>query len=216
MATKKITMKQKTSQGYDILHPATTIEQVSGLQSALDEKLYKSFSENYSQKSTIVDNDLLAINNSEDSNKASYIKASQLKSFVQDPHNKGYYATVDALKAAYPTATAGDFAIVGETDTIWVWNDESDKSGWVNTDTHGEVTSVNGQTGAVTVPTPGNLTCGDQAAESMAGNITLAKVAKTGSYNDLTDKPAIQKIVVAASEPSSMNVGDFWYEEINS
>lgn len=214
MATKKITMKQKTSQGYDILHPATTIGQVENLSAALNDKLFNDFSAKYGQKSAIKDGDMLVINDVDASKAPKYIQASQLKSFVQDPHNKGYFATADALKAAIPTGQNGDFAVVGATDTIWVW--DGDGGGWVDSDTKGQVTSVNGQTGAVTVATPGTLKCGDQASESMAGNITLAKVAKTGSYSDLSNKPTIQKIVVASSEPSSMNVGDFWYEEINS
>ena len=70
-----------------------------------------------------------------------------------DSHNKGYYATQAALEEAYPTAEAGDWAIVGSTDTVWVW--DADTSAWVDTDTKGQVTSVNGQTGAVvlTIPT---------------------------------------------------------------
>lgn len=210
MATKKITMKQKTSEGYDILHPATTIDQVDGLQSALDAKLAKDFT-GLTPKTSVDDSDLIAINDSAASNAPKSIKAAVLKDYVQDPHNKGYFATVKALQEAYPTATDGDFAVVGETDTIWVWDGDTNR--WVDSDTKGQVTSVNGETGDVTVPTPGNLNCGDQAAESMAGNINLAKVAKTGSYNDLDNKPTIQKIVVAASEPT-LSVGDFWYEEL--
>lgn len=70
-----------------------------------------------------------------------------------DSHNKGYYATPQALAEAYPTATAGDFAIVGSTDSVWVW--DTDNSEWVDSDQKGQVTSVNGQTGAVvlTIPT---------------------------------------------------------------
>ena len=55
-----------------------------------------------------------------------------------DSHNKGYYATQAALEEAYPTAEAGDWAIVGATDTVWVWDE--DGSAWVDTDTKGEVT----------------------------------------------------------------------------
>ena len=66
-----------------------------------------------------------------------------------DSHNLGWYATPQALNEAHTTATNGDWAIVGSTDTVWVW--DSDTSGWVDTDTKGQVTSVNGQTGAVTV-----------------------------------------------------------------
>lgn len=66
-----------------------------------------------------------------------------------DEHNLGYFATPEALATAYPTAEAGDFAIVGSTDTVWIW--DTDTSAWVDSDTKGQVTSVNNQTGAVTV-----------------------------------------------------------------
>lgn len=66
-----------------------------------------------------------------------------------DQHNLGYYATPTALREAYPTAEAGDWAIVGSTDTVWIW--DTDTSAWVDSDQKGQVTSVNNQTGAVTV-----------------------------------------------------------------
>jgi len=66
-----------------------------------------------------------------------------------DQHNLGWYATESALTTAHATATDGDWAIVGATDTVWVW--DTDTSAWVDTDTKGQVTSVNGQTGAVTI-----------------------------------------------------------------
>ena len=66
-----------------------------------------------------------------------------------DPHNLGWYATQSALETAHPTAEDGDWAIVGSTDTVWVW--DSDTNAWKDTDQKGQVTSVNGQTGAVTV-----------------------------------------------------------------
>ena len=69
-----------------------------------------------------------------------------------DPHNLGYYATQSALESAHPTGSDGDFAVVGSTDTIWVW--DSDSNAWKDTDTKGQVTSVNGQTGAVTLTIP--------------------------------------------------------------
>ena len=64
-----------------------------------------------------------------------------------DSHNKGYYATQSALETAYPTAEAGDYAIVGSTDTVWLW--DTDNEEWVDSDQKGQVTSVNGQTGDV-------------------------------------------------------------------
>lgn len=37
----------------------------------------------------------------------------------------GYYTTPEALKAAHPTGQIGEWAIVGSTDSIWVWDDET-------------------------------------------------------------------------------------------
>ena len=48
-----------------------------------------------------------------------------------DSHNLGWYATESALTTAHATAEDGDFAIVGSTDTVWVW--DSDSSAWVDT-----------------------------------------------------------------------------------
>jgi len=44
--------------------------------------------------------------------------------------NVGYYDTAAALIAANPTGTAGQYGIVGETDSIWVWDDTTNS--WVN------------------------------------------------------------------------------------
>jgi len=67
-----------------------------------------------------------------------------------DPHNLGFYADLTALQTAHPTGADGDFAILGSTDTVWVW--DTGTMAWKDTDTKGQVTSVNGQTGAVVIP----------------------------------------------------------------
>lgn len=64
-----------------------------------------------------------------------------------DQHNLGWYATQSALETAHPTAEEGDWAIVGETDTVWVWDSDNDE--WKDTDQKGQVESVNGKTGVV-------------------------------------------------------------------
>jgi len=45
-------------------------------------------------------------------------------------HDKGYYANPAALQEAVPTGVDGDYAIVGTTDTIWMW--DSDTQAWVD------------------------------------------------------------------------------------
>jgi len=36
--------------------------------------------------------------------------------------DKGFYETYEDLKTSYPTGNDGDFAVVGITDTMWVWD----------------------------------------------------------------------------------------------
>lgn len=64
-----------------------------------------------------------------------------------DNYNKGWFKDYDALHEAHPTGVDGDHAIVGSTNTIWVW--DSTSNDWVNSDRKGEVDSVNGYTGVV-------------------------------------------------------------------
>lgn len=88
-----------------------------------------------------------------------------------DSHNKGYFATQSALEEAYPTGEAGDYAIVGATDTVWLWDE--DNSEWVDSDQKGQVTSVNGQTGDVTlmIPDAVQYSAMPQASSEEVGNI---------------------------------------------
>lgn len=48
-------------------------------------------------------------------------------------HDLGYFATPTDLTTSHPTAMAGDYAIVGSTDTVWVW--DTGTSAWVDTGT---------------------------------------------------------------------------------
>ena len=52
---------------------------------------------------------------------------------------QGYFATPDALRKAVPTGTAGDWAIVGATDSIWVWDVEG--GAWVDSHQGMELTN---------------------------------------------------------------------------
>lgn len=94
-----------------------------------------------------------------------------------ESHNKGYYETAQALAEAYPSASAGDYAIVGATDTVWVW--DTTTSAWKDSDTKGEVTSVNSQTGAVV------LTASDVGALPSGTHIPADPVQ--ADWNQATD-----------------------------
>lgn len=69
-----------------------------------------------------------------------------------DPMNLGWFATPDALRSAYSVGADGYFAMVGSTDSIWVW--DSDTSDWVDTKTIGPM----GPTGYTGYTGPGNFT----------------------------------------------------------
>lgn len=45
----------------------------------------------------------------------------------------GWYENESALRSAHPTGKDGQWALVGDTDTIWTW--DSDTSDWINTAT---------------------------------------------------------------------------------
>lgn len=71
------------------------------------------------------------------------------QNFNRIVHFKGYYTSSTALQQAYPTGQTGDYAIVGETDTVWVWDDTTNS--WLNSTKQGVVISVNGRTGEVMI-----------------------------------------------------------------
>lgn len=75
-----------------------------------------------------------------------------------DPNDKWYFATSVALTTAYPTGQNGWFAIVGATDTVWVW--DSWTNAWIDTwnstpwtVTTVSVVSANGMSWSVANPT---------------------------------------------------------------
>lgn len=69
------------------------------------------------------------------------------QNFDRTVHFKGYFISIEKLREAYPTALLGDYAIVGGTDTVWLWDDTT--SSWLNSTEQGVVISVNGRTGEV-------------------------------------------------------------------
>lgn len=62
---------------------------------------------------------------------------------------KGYFETDIALKTAFVTAEAGDYAIVNSTDTMWIY--DIDTNNWKDSDQKGQVVSVNNMTGEVII-----------------------------------------------------------------
>ena len=96
-----------------------------------------------------------------------------------DQHNLGWYATQAALEEAHPTATAGDWAIVGSTDTVWIW--DTDTNAWKDSDQKGQVTSVNGQTGDVVIDALQNTATGSDSLTILGSPNSNANSVNIGS-----------------------------------
>lgn len=64
-------------------------------------------------------------------NSATAAAASAAEAQQISQQSKGWYATSDALIAAWPTGENGWWAIVGSSDNIWTW--DADTTAWVNT-----------------------------------------------------------------------------------
>ena len=116
-----------------------------------------------------------------------------------DQHNLGYFATPAALEEAYPTAEAGDWAIVGSTDTVWVWDE--DGSVWVDSDQKGQVTSVNGQTGDVVLTIPDVM---QYSTMPTAGADNLGKIVQfTGTTDANYTNGYFYKCVSDGQDPAT-------------
>ena len=117
-----------------------------------------------------------------------------------DQHNLGWYATQSALETAHPTATAGDWAIVGSTDTVWIW--DTDTSAWKDSDQKGQVTSVNGQTGDVVLDLLPSQT--GNAGKFLTTDGTDASWSDKPLVNYTTESDALQ---ISATTPTATSTG---------
>ena len=181
---------------------AQAISTVTGLQTSLDNKANKDFT-SYTQKSDVDNNDKIAINDSVDNNSIKYVTLNQLISSVQDPHNKGYYATGTDLNTAIPVGNNGDFAVVGATNTIWVW----DGTAFVDSSASGAVLSINGETGIVT------LTKNHIGLD----NVVNLDTSTTANITDTTDKRFVTDAnLVIIGNTSNTNTGDETNETIKT
>ena len=98
-------------------------------------------------------------------------------------HFVGYKSDPSELPT---TGTAGDWAIVGTTDTVWVWDVES--SAWTDTGAHSIVTSVFGRIGPVVAQAGdyssfyANISHAHSAADITSGNLDVARMPLSGSW----------------------------------
>ena len=151
----------------------------------------------------------------EDTNNAEYW-AQQAQQVSQGA--LGWYETEQALQAAHPTGTNGQWAIIGSTDTIWTW--DSDTGAWVNSGAQVDlsnyytkeksdaryataaqgalaasaVQSVNGKTGTAVT-----LNASDVGAAPAANGISTYTCTTSGTTHALTGSGSNIKFVADAS-----------------
>lgn len=106
-----------------------------------------------------------------------------------DDHNKGWFVTPEQLPA---TGENGDYAVVGTTNTIWVWN--SDTLAWMDSGARSQIESVNG----VSPDSSGNVTITSTNIPDIAEN--YATKTSLDSKQDKTDANLItaNKTIVGA------------------
>ena len=124
------------------------------------------------------------------------------QNFDRTIHFKGYFISLDKLKEAYPTGELGDYAIVGGTDTVWLWDDETNS--WLNSTEQGIVISVNGRTGEVI------LTKTDVGLSNVDNTSDVDKPVSTAQQVALDKKTDKKRIT--ASEADGFDLGSGIYE----
>lgn len=119
-------------------------------------------------------------------------------------HFKGYFVSIEKLKEAYPTGQLGDYAIVGGTDTVWLWDDESNS--WLNSTEQGIVISVNGRTGEVI------LTKTDVGLSNVDNTADKDKPISTAQQTALNAKADRKKITLAQTDSLGLRAGIYYID----
>lgn len=127
------------------------------------------------------------------------------QNFDRVVHFKGYYTTIAKLKEAYPTGQLGDYAIVGGTDTVWLWDDETNS--WLNSTEQGIVISVNGRTGEVI------LTKTDVGLSNVDNTSDKNKPISTAAQTALDKKADRGLITAAQADSNTLRSGMYYLNE---
>ena len=125
---------------------------------------------------------------------------------VATVHNKGYFADAAALAAAIPTGVSGDYAVVGDTDTIYVW--DADTTAWKNTNQPTNTTAWGDITGTLSDQTDldGEFDSIDAKIAALEGAFMIEFV---GADTTGGGTPAPANVVVSAMEKSvALAAGD--------
>ena len=126
------------------------------------------------------------------------------QNFDRVVHFKGYYTSIEKLQEAYPTGQLGDYAIVGGTDTVWLWDDESNS--WLNSTEQGIVISVNGRTGEVV------LTKTDVGLSNVDNTADKDKPVSIAQQTALDAKADRKKVTLAQAESLTLRSGIYYID----
>ena len=137
----------------------------------------------------------------EDNNNAKYF-AEQAQGIAQGA--MGYYTTPEALKAAHPTSEVGFWAIVGSTDSIWVWDDASNN--WIDTHKKTDLSDyyTKSQTEAIidhkytAIFSANNWTY----SRVSSGGSTVTQYSQTAAFASVSGGPAVTASSIVMGEPA--------------
>ena len=137
----------------------------------------------------------------EDNNNAKYF-AEQAQGLAQGA--MGYYTTPEALKAAHPTSGVGFWAIVGSTDSIWVWDDASND--WIDTHKKTDLSDyyTKSQTEAIidhkytAIFSANNWT----SSQVSSGGSTVTQYSQTAAFASVSGGPAVTASSIVMGEPA--------------
>ena len=137
----------------------------------------------------------------EDNNNAKYF-AEQAQGIAQGA--MGYYTTPEALKAAHPTSEVGFWAIVGSTDSIWVWDDASND--WIDTHKKTDLSDyyTKSQTEAIidhkytAIFSANNWTY----SRVYSGGSTVTQYSQTAAFASVSGGPAVTASSIVMGEPA--------------
>lgn len=118
---------------------------------------------------------------------------------------KGYFATPAALTAAYPTGQNGWWAIVGTTDTIWVW--DGDTSAWVDTgDVSYFYTKTESDARFATAAQGALADTAIQPDDLIAANVSVADAG--GYFTSAQVEGALQEVASVANAANKYTLGE--------
>lgn len=127
-----------------------------------------------------------------------------------DGHNKGWFTEPSALPT---TGENGDYAIIGTTDTIWVW--DSDSNSWVDTGATNTVKTVNGigpdDHGEITLSAKDVNTYTTTELDTRITSLNSKILTKEDKLNYYEEQDGTSYIITKASE-TTKNGGHIKFE----